>query len=513
MHNPNKIHLQSNSTATVSHNIHLILRFTSPPKRNQSLYDELSAATSYPTFSSPFSSSSAEQVSSEPNDEENKSTEFYTLSSIESTLATEEDEDFKNNATKEERHRLDEIKIDEESIVYSSTIDFTTSTPASTPKKGKYLDLMPPGEDNMNASLPNAAEVWALAGMRDMDSVRKPTTETIEKTDVEVLSNNTIKSLLDWSEIARYDNTTELIPQTTKSNDLTEATAEHKEVTVSSPFPSITSKSIIEDNRLELEHENAEFTAPANKSVIDDETINKDRDETSVELIAPISEKKFENLEESTTVEPITTTEEAMTTIEMTTSIVDSITSDSDENSEVFKRTITELPEDQFVSTSTYAPPRTTATYDEISTTTTSPPATEHLTTNLNARSTMVTKSISIRIATSTAEPSTSAETTIQSDEVTTTPVDILESSSFATIEIMDDDKFKYSTLLPEGTAADTTTHVSPTVHRPNDSTRSISEGVASTAGEGDGRNNVAVISITVCVIAFILLAAGGFVS
>jgi hypothetical protein len=477
------------------------------------LYDELSAATSYPTFSSPFSSSSAEQVSSEPNEEENKSTEFYTLSSIESTLATDEDEDFKNNATKEERHRLDEIKIDEQSVVYSSTVDFTTSTAPPTPKKGKYLELMPPGEDNMNASLPNAAEVWALAGMRDMDVDRKSTTESLEESDVELLSNNTIKSLLDWSEIARYDNSTELIPQTTKSNDLTEATAEHKEVAVSSPFPSTTSKSIIEDNRLELEHENAEFTAAANKSVIDDETLNKDRDESSVELIAPISEKKFENLEiESTTLEPITTTEEAMTTIEVTTSIIDTFTSESEENSEVFKRTITEMPEDQFSSTSTLAP-RTTTVFDEFPTTTASPsPTTEYSSTNLNARSTMVTKSISIRIATTTSEPSTSAETTMQSDEITTTPVDVIESSSIAAIEILDDDKFKYSTLLPEGTVSVTTTHVSPTVYKLNDSTRSI-EGVASTADEGDGGSNVAIISISVSIVVFILLAAGGFVS
>lgn len=477
------------------------------------MYDELSAATSYPTFSSPFSSESVEQVSSEPNEEENKSTEYYTLSSIESTLATDEDEDFKNNATKEERHRLDEIKIDEQSVVYSSTVDFTTTTAAPTPKKGKYLDLMPPGEDNMNASLPNAAEVWALAGMRDMDLNRKPTTETLEESDVELLSNNTIKSLLDWSEIARYDNSTELIPQTTKSNDLTEATAEHKEVAVSSPFPSsTTSKSIIEDNRLELEHENAEFTAAANKSVIDDETLNKDRDESSVELIAPISEKKIENLEmETTTLEPITSTEEAMTTIEVTTSIVDTITSDSDENSEVFKRTITEMPEEQFVSTSTNAP-RTSTIYDEIPTTTASPPTTEYISTNLSARSTMVTKSISIRIATTTAEPSTSAETTMQSDEITTTTADVIESSSIATIEIMDDDKFKYSTLLPEGTVSVTTTHVSPTGHKLNDSTRSIVEGVASTADEGDGGSNVAIISITVSIVVFILLVAGGFV-
>lgn len=477
------------------------------------MYDELSAATSYPTFSSPFSSELVEQISSEPNEEENKSTEYYTLSSIESTLATDEDEDFKNNATKEERHRLDEIKIDEQSVVYSSTVDFTTTTAAPTPKKGKYLDLMPPGEDNMNASLPNAAEVWALAGMRDMDLNRKPTTETLEESDVELLSNNTIKSLLDWSEIARYDNSTELIPQTTKSNDLTEATAEHKEVAVSSPFPSsTTSKSIIEDNRLELEHENAEFTAAANKSVIDDETLNKDRDESSVELIAPISEKKIENLEmETTTLEPITSTEEAMTTIEVTTSIVDTITSDSDENSEVFKRTITEMPEEQFVSTSTNAP-RTSTIYDEIPTTTASPPTTEYLSTNLSARSTMVTKSISIRIATTTAEPSTSAETTMQNDEITTTTADVIESSSIATIEIMDDDKFKYSTLLPEGTVSVTTTHVSPTGHKLNDSTRSIVEGVASTADKGDGGSNVAIISITVSIVVFILLVAGGFV-
>jgi hypothetical protein len=260
-----------------------LFRFTSPPQRNRSLYDELSADTSYPTFSSPFSSSSVEQVSSEPSEEENKSHESYTnnnsnnnLSSLESAFKADEN-DFKNNVTKEERHRLDEIKIDEQSIKYSSSVNITITTtttttttvapptPASS-KKGKYLDLMPPGEDNINASLPNAAEVWALASMRDMDGNRKATATSSqpsfeEYSDVELLSlNNTAKSLLDWSEIARLDNSNETLETTSSSvNDINAtiedpATAENKEVAVSSILPATattTAKSIIEDNRLE----------------------------------------------------------------------------------------------------------------------------------------------------------------------------------------------------------------------------------------------------------------------
>lgn len=466
-----------------------------------------------------------EQVSSEPSEEENKSLEG---SSLERAFKADEN-DFKNNVTKEERHRLDEIKIDEQSINYSSSANLTTTPlPPATMKKGKYLELMPPSDDdNINASLPNGAEVWALASMRDMDGNRKITTSpssTEDSSDVELLSpNDTAKSLLDWTEIARLDNETDLIttPSSSSTNDINladdPATAENKEIAVSSVLPSssTTVKSIIEDNRLELEHENAELPTAANKSVIDHEIFNKNRDEsTSVEIIAPISEKKTENLEvASTTIESITTTIEAFTTVasevEVTTSIVDTFTDESEENSEVFKRTITELPE--IFSTSTQSPRTTTLTIiDEVPTTqeTTSPstiPSAEQLNTIVNARSTMVTKSISIRIATSTAEPTSTEGTSAINEETTTTQYDnTVESSSMSTIEIMDDDKFRYSTLLPEST-----TNVPPTVFRSIDSSK---DGVESAVG-GDAGNNVAVISIAVSVVVFLLLVAGGFVS
>lgn len=565
------LHLQTSQNNDKRHNFFKTLirsfftplRFTSSPQRNRSLYDELSADISYPTFSSPFSSSSVEQVSSEPSEEENKSLEgsnninsnSNNPSSLERAFKADEN-DFKNNATKEERHRLEEIKFDEESIIYSSSVNLTTSTqppPAVATKKGKYLDLIPLNDDdNINASLPNAAEVWALAGMRDMDGNRKgtdTTTESIEdNSDVELLSlNNTVKSLLDWTEIARLDNETDSITPSTSqtTNDINNdpATAENKEIAVSSVLPPSTTakstsstssasttttriKNVIEDNRLELEHENAEFTAAANKSVIDDEIFNnKNRDESSsIELIAPLGKKKSNKLEIeiSTTIEPIlTTTDETIITTasDVTTSIIDSFTDkSSDENSEVYKRTITELPETFSFSTTTQSPRTSTFTTitDEVSTTqatfftSTQPP----LNTNINARSTMVTKSISIRIATTTTEPIIEDETTLSNEDTTTAQYDNIVESSVSTIEIMDEDKFKYSTVLPESTQSSSTI-VSPTVYRSVDSTRSdVSKegGVASTADEGDG-SNVAIISICISIVVFLLLVAGGFVS
>ena len=177
-----------------------------PQISNHSLYDELKAeeTTIDPLFKSPFDTSSEfssrfDIIGDDQNDiDESTSTEL----SME-RMFKENENDFRDNSTKEERHRIDEVKIDEKMILYSSrnqsspnnhkmdenetteteSEEMETTTVTQLPlsssttmplmnKKGKYLDLMPPGEDNMNTSLPNSPEVWALASMRDVEGTR-----------------------------------------------------------------------------------------------------------------------------------------------------------------------------------------------------------------------------------------------------------------------------------------------------------------------------------------------------
>lgn len=543
----------------------------------------------------------------------------------------ENENDFRNNSTKEERHRLDEFKADEHTMMHSiknqSTpiseneskeeaeteseeeietttvtqlpLSSTTSVPAV--KKGKYLELMPPGEDNMNSSLPNSPEVWALASMREVET-RKQLDDDVENlnnssSDVELLNgnmmNNSVKSLLDFSEIVRLDNNTSAESANASMIDDV-VTAENKEVTFSTAAASSsTAKSTIEDNRIELEHENVEFIVSnknkskaviskidtelfesssdlSNSSESTTENSQEDNFKDDVELIAPLNNRndngmskqneKITKVAESDVLNETTTTQssekfttpayhgldEEATTIESaetTTSSIDSSTllpdSDSDEmenGGDVFKRTITEMPDpktEEFTTVTTQMPSTTvesTTSFSEVPTTvqtTTEQPKTTTTIQEINTRSTLVTKSISIRIATTTTEhpedifttfsDSNEAYSTAHSHAVSSEHYDY-QSTSSPTVEITDDDKFKYSTLLPE---------VSTTIGiNTQDSVRSGKNGgVEGTSvnkdaglnkesldGEGTG-SNVAIISISISVVVFLLLVAGGFVS
>lgn len=263
------------------------------------MYEELKATSFYPSTFSSFETSSEfikfenlKMMDSEEN-EDNKSDE-----SLEKKFAQDE-QGFKNNATKEERHTLEEAKFDGQTIMYSSvnlkinndTKDQnedenleTTIIPIvlTTAKKGKNLDLVQQQNgENMNASIPDAAEVWALAGMREVET-RNPLTDSDETSGEMMVGglNNTAKNLLDWSEIAKMDNdsmianeniedlnvTTTSIPSDKESDDNDASTSEMKriEVFLSSLHPMETSSSIkplIEDNRLELDNDNIDFDA------------------------------------------------------------------------------------------------------------------------------------------------------------------------------------------------------------------------------------------------------------
>jgi hypothetical protein len=545
----------------------------------------LKAATSFPTFSSELltdSETSKKLLFNESGEEKSSMSEDMSMES----MFKENENDFKNNVTKEERHTFDQVLIDGKMVKYSSLNNNRvkvnekedeeeadaegeveeTTTVLPNLKKGKYLDLMPPGDDNMNASIPNAAEVWALAAMREVDT-RKP----IPEDDVELLNesmNNTVKSLLDWTEIAKLDNETAV--ETTTNAAVTEKTydnsvaAESKEIAVPSLAPTL--KSEMENVEIELEHKDLEL-AGANKSLsksdekvarIDTEMFAKSNEqeqdeEELVELIAPVNKSKekanllreattTESSEQFSTTEPLD--EELATTIEsveVTTSIVDTFTAKDDpsEDLDVFKRTVTEMPE---MHSTTVSPPEAETTIVMIKTTTERPnPSINEIpeSTMKYNKSTMVTKSISIRIAasTTTEQPETTTEfneeTSTQAptfmshsqhstefplheeyDSITTTTS---TSSSISPIEITDDDKFKYNTLLPETTATVDSSRAIKTgkkideediavTHAPDALNKETAEG-------GNGGNTAVVVGVTVSLLVLALIAIGGFVS
>lgn len=383
--------------------IHILIfssSFSYKPSRttNRSLYEELKAATSQPTFSS-FDTSSEflkfENIKTHSNSEESQSDE----TSIETKFRNDEF-GFKNNVTLEERHTVDEAVylaiFDEQTVKYISLntkiVNKTTTevppTEATILKKGKNLELISRSEENMNSSLPNTAEVWALAGLREIET-RRPTENNETSSDVELLEgslNNTAKNLLDWTEITKMNNNTisdeggkadiELSKPTVMndiSGDEDPATSENKGsgAVITSPQPVSTLKSALDENRLEFDNENVEFGSSNKSSVnsrIDPEVFSKvheEREESAIELIDPLKrsdsnhrkqslqldDAKLRNGEMSLTTESNerTTTETMETTTienyETTTSIVDSFTiiGEDEDSDDIFKRTITEL--------------------------------------------------------------------------------------------------------------------------------------------------------------------------
>ncbi|KAG5671948.1 hypothetical protein PVAND_002116 [Polypedilum vanderplanki] len=576
-----------------------ISRFTSSP--NRSLYDELKAEEEANAVTSdPFFTSSEHETSETFGrlmlDDNETSTEI----SLENDFKNNES-DFKNNATKEERHQIDEVRIDEKTVMYSTRnhsapvnesdydSDEATTSPPST-KKGKYLDLMPPGEDNMNmnASLPNAAEVWALAGMREVEQRKQSVNEEKINNDVELLSthmNNTAKSLLDWTEIAKMENETTTVASLTTAAPIRQqyyhnhrfddpSTAENKEVAVSTI--SATIKSTLEDNRIELEHENVEFNANKSQPVvlrIDTEAFSTKSSEENVDVeLLPLNNRndngkmqKKENLVEKITDYDSTTTtessekfttplsllideneEEETTTMESVETDVISTTlssssdgftvigEDDDESGDagdniVAKRTITEMPNiktEEFTTSTTLRTPITTTalpstiaaattTFYDIPTTTDEPKVTEKFN-----RSIMVTKSISMRLATTTEQPDEIDNTTTDNSEVISSTTEKYEeysetaassiSPSSTPVEITDDDKFKYNTLLPDTTSFINLLDTSRS-GKSGGNEVNVTDLSKENLGDEGSSNNVAIISISVSVVVFILLAAGGF--
>ena len=477
---------------------------------------------------------------------------------------------FKNNATKEERHSLNEAVFDVESITYSSVYinrtkpeqDFeTTALPAVvSTKKGKYLDM----NDNVNASLPNGAEVWALAGMRGIETRRPIDDES--SSDVELLHdslNNTAKNLLDWIEIAKMDNDTMQATseenhssKTTVYNDINgeedPATSENKDVifiTSHQPFttPS-TLKAIVEDNRIEQESENVEFGS-VNKTAVNSRIDtgafaknHEEKEESAFEIIDPFKKSdlkedlKLEVEIKTTASSEAFTTDSSelmetttMETFEATTSIIDSFTiiGEEEESDDIFKRTITEVP-----PITTEEPTTTVKTTDVPITTTTVRPLTTTEAQNFSVneipesthRYNKSTKSIR---ATTTESPTEKVDTTIfDNDSFSSTLIPKYTSSSpviattqhyeldfdsttSSTIEIIDDDKFKYSTWLPETTKT-------PELFvngNNNEQTTVDSLNKESLDGEETGSSSLGLISAIVSVLVVLFIAGFAFVS
>ena len=560
--------------------------FTSSENINR-LYDELLKSTPTSSFIIPTTFSVFETSEfmkfENSNSDESKSDE----SSLEKKFK-EDELSFRNNSTKEERHSIIEASFDEEVMKYSklnisktqngtdeNESVKTTALPAivTTAKKGKYLDLIPRGDDNINASIPNAAEVWALAGMREMSETRKPLEEDSTSSGVELMNdslNNTAKNLLDWSEIAKMSNESmteedSSVGQTTVYNDINgvedPATSENKEVEVvmSSLGPSTilpTSKSVVEDNRLEIESGNSEFGS-TNKSQnatsrIDSdvfEKVQEDREESAVELIDPTKKLDTLKTKESLSIEEVkndsppttdSTTDAAVETttienFETTTSIVDTFTviGEDEETDDVFKRTITEMPPATTTEISvqevTQVTQTTTTTVIDTTTEIPSPTGNEipESTQGYNKTTPVSTKSISTRVVTTDSPRVMKADSTmVDNDALSSTLIpkffstatteqfdEVLDTSSSSTIEIFDDEKFKYSTLLPETTSA-----VQGVAGKSGELEESTTKGSESLNKESlddtsEGGSSLGVISAIVSAVVILVLVGVAYVS
>lgn len=161
-------------------------------------------------------------------DEENSSTNEIKMNSFEDETSIEkrfriDENEFRTNNTKEERRILTEGVMDEETIKYDQKTNKlvkiddsneTTEVPSSSTKptvtsakKGKHLDLLQSESDNVNMTIPNNAEVWTLAGMKNVvpksyNNHHDESTEDGNRRHETKMTSNA-KNILDWEAIAR----------------------------------------------------------------------------------------------------------------------------------------------------------------------------------------------------------------------------------------------------------------------------------------------------------------------
>jgi trimeric autotransporter adhesin len=193
---------------------------------NRSLYEELKEATTInPSHSGEFTTTEFGAF-----EDENTSTNEVKMGSFEDETSIEkrfriDENEFRTNNTKEERRILTEGIMDEESFKYdqktsklvkvedsneTTEIPLSSTTTSTKPivtsaKKGKHLDLLQSESDNVNMTIPNNAEVWTLAGMKNVvpKSYNTHHDESTENGNHETKMTSNAKNLLDWMEIAR----------------------------------------------------------------------------------------------------------------------------------------------------------------------------------------------------------------------------------------------------------------------------------------------------------------------
>lgn len=470
---------------------------------------------------------------------DSKSSEF----SLE-TKFNENPEAFKKNITKEEATSINEDHFDNEEVKYRSVMkyfsndseanDITENNTTIPIKQGKYLELVPSGEDNINTSIPNAAEVWALAGMKSFKP-RKPSVES-EIESNETLNannnlNNTVKNLLDWTEITKMENgglaksdereekennrfneTKNSIKLEFSNPDDDPIANENKDTSINtnsiatpSPMLQITKSPAIKNDNIGLDQEDSGIQNKTHLAIsrIDLDVLmqsQEEHDDSEVEMIASHS---FNSTEKLNTNENLvlknfyTTTEsydmsttiseyEATTTenFETSTNIVDSFTVIGEEYDldEVFKRKVSHLAtttEQAAVTilltetTTSRLPPNELTSPERTALKFSTTEGTNRMINEIpefsqrNHKSTLVTKSISPRVAATTTDLPPDKLDSTENDSILSTLVPVYVSTSkpasvsendgsrpriSQTIEIIDDESFKYSTLLSETT-------------------------------------------------------------
>lgn len=489
-----------------------------------------------------------------------------------------DDSDFKNNVTKEERHTINEALFDEESVQYSSIkmnstkpqeSVTTTTMPVvlTTMKKGKYLDLMPPTKgENINHTIPNTAEVWALAGMRGMRDFDDDSGSGIELLDG-TWTNNTAKNLLDWSEIAKMKNDSVMQASSTEENQTTvpsdssgaddPATSENKgvdifvasqHVTTASPI----SETLVED--IQVEHESGKSTPKqdSDKTRSNIEVFSKsldDSEESAIELIDPfkkIATKTKESFKvdkaqryreallttESAEAETSTESAELVETTttenyETTTSLIDSFTVAGEDNEidEIFKRTITEQPPsttEQPASVKTSTTEMTMETTTELPRTSAdeNPASKQRKSTKSIAAPTTTTETSKEEIETTLPDSKGLSSTLLPkyattNQSLATTQHYEFPGTSSSTVEIFDDEKFKYSTVLPETTtAAASTPEIAAKSNNDNESiVKNDSSLNQESLNDDQGMGSLGIISAVVSVVVLLVIGGAAYVS
>lgn len=224
---------------------------------------------------------------------------------------------------------------------------------------------------------------------------------------------------------------------------------------------------------------------------------------------------------------------------ETTTSIVDSFTEIGEENEseDVFKRTVTEstlIPTTEQTTTPQYVQTTTvinnTIQMELVQITTTSEPPTTLETKAIPQTQREIKSTKSIRMET-TAEPSeprldttvvdneSLASTFIPRYQTSQSPTTLQQfdsdSSSSSGIEFVDNEKFRYSTILPEATEPSISGSVGKTGVNDQLATKSSEDTLNKELldGEQTGSGSLTIISVTVSVIVLLVIAAVAYVS